>query len=385
MKLYSACLIWMAAVASQAQGIRVIETPLGPDGLEILQAVASPPEGMNARELGAWQLLCAGMLDGTDDFVREDIFGFGGQAGVAPRAIWSNDLLRLQFAAPKGGESTIVRLLESVLTKPAITDERLVTLRTRLSAQFADDWSAALRGDRGDYTLPAEFVRRFSRRAFRPETLTLVGTPGVTRALKGRFDDWRPERIGADFRVSNLSRFRGPDRAKVAVLHAPVLKPTTGEAAKMLAMVAIGGGKTSLLHQVAREQEGWSYRQEALLLPQRSGWKPTLILAGADPIPPRDVLLEALKARVSTLASPDLDRLRLLSETAFAGTNPLTPFWLSNDSAYLGSSLDRTAWTALCAHWGVANQSPETIQADMRRVSLLELKEALTELLESFR
>lgn len=375
--------LWSLAIAlcsclAVAQLRRVELGPTG-NGEEILQGLIPSPEPMNARELGAWQLLCSGLLEGNDSFVKEDIFAFGGQAGIPPRLSWSNEALIIQFTAPKGGESTIARLLESVITSPKLDDERLGELRARLSAPLLDDWSAALAGERGDTIIPSEFVRRFAARAFRPENLILVGTPGALRAMDGRFADWKPVHVSPDIRVTNALSFRGPETSKAIVLVGATFKPITSQAATCLAIVALGGGKTALLHQVLREQREWTYRQEAFLKPERSGWRPTVVLQSSESFPPKAEITGALLEKVDTLSADDLQRFKTLTSTALAGNNPLSPFRFPE--AYAGTPQDRATWLAYVTLWGTPNTTPESLLADVKRVTLDELKEELKKIL----
>ncbi len=376
-------LLWSLAVALCSclvpGQIRRVELSSTVNGEEILQGLIPSPEPMNARELGAWQLLCSGMLEGNDNFVKEDIFAFGGQTGIPPRLSWSNEALSIQFTAPKGGESTIARLLESVIANPKLDDERLGELRARLSTPLADDWSAALAGERGDTVIPSEFVRRFAARAIRPENLILVGTPGALRAMDGRFSDWKPIHVPPDIRVTNSLTFRGPETSKTGVLVGATFKPITSQAATCLAIVALGGGKTALFHQVLREQRGWTYRQEAFLKPERSGWRPTLVLQSSEPIPPKAELTGALLEKVDTLSADDLQRFKTLTSTALAGNNPLSPFRFPD--VYAGTSQDRATWLAYATLWGTPNTTPESLLADVKRATLDELKEELKKIL----
>ena len=54
--------------------IRRAEISPTSDQTEILVALIPAPEPMNAREVGAWQMICSGILEGNDVFVRENIF-----------------------------------------------------------------------------------------------------------------------------------------------------------------------------------------------------------------------------------------------------------------------------------------------------------------------
>lgn len=271
------------------------------------------------------------------------------------------------------------RLLESVITQPKLDDDRLAELRVRLGAPFPDDWSAMLMGERGDTVIPGEFVRRFSARALRPDSLILSGTPGAIKSTSGRFSDWNPPRVSPDVRVTNSSRFRGPESAKGEVLVGATFLPTTNEAAKVLALVALGGGKSALLHQVLREKEGWTYRQEAILRPERSGLRPVLALQSSKVIPGRQALVSALEKAVEALEANDLHRFKVLTESAISGTNPLSPFRFGG--IYTGSPQDRAVWMAYALLWDTPSSTPEAILADTKRVTLDELKVALKQIL----
>lgn len=356
-------------------------TPLSPTEpeLEVIQAIGSPPPGLSARELGVWQLRCLGLLNSNANFIREDVFAFTSQAGIAPRVFWTNQWVRIQIVAPKGGESAAARMLEAMLGAPDWSEERLFEARSALASPLSDDGLAMVLGLRGDTALPAEVARRLNDRVWRPERFYIAATPGALRALSDRFREWRPARVPADNRPSASATFRGPERSQSRLLTGPPLKPTTREAPRLLAMLALGGGKTALLHQVLREQKGWSYRQEAFLLPEAEGWRPHVLILGSEPLPENAALMEALSE--ATLTTQDLERLRNLAESALAGRNPLSPFWLSLDGPFSGSWLDRSAWQAQMSAWGTPLTTPESLRADLKRVSLPELQEALKQLL----
>lgn len=355
--------------------IRRAEISPSTDQTEILVALIPAPEPMNAREVGAWQMICSGILEGNDVFVRENIFSFGGQAGFAPKATWSNEALCIQFVATKGGEATIARLLESILTQPKLDDERLEILRARLGAPLADDWTARLLGERGDLAIPSEFVQRFANRALRPENLVLVGTPSALKAMDGRFADWKPRRVNADIRVTPSTAFRGPENAKNAAFIGATFRPVSNEAATSLAMVALGGGKTGMLHRVLREDKGWTYRQEAFLKPERSGWRPTIILQGSEEIPGRAKIVTALLEATERLTTSDLERFKTLTASSLNGFNPLSPFRFHE--TYYGTPRDRATWMAFATLWGTPSTTPESLLSDCRRVTLDELKDAI--------
>lgn len=359
--------------------IRRTEISTTSDQTEVLQALIAAPEPMNAREIGAWQLICSGILEGNDVFVKEDIFSFGGQAGIAPKLSWSNEALCLQFVAPRGGESTVARLVESLLSNLKLDDERLQMLRARLAAPLPDDWSARLMGERGDLSIPTEFVQRFADRALRPENLILVGTAGTLKATEGRFQDWRPRRVSPDIRVTNSALFRGPDNAKTMALVAGPFRPSTSEAATCLAMVALGGGKSALLHQVLRESKGWTYRQEALLRPETAGWRPMIVIQSTESLPTRTEVVQALMDATDKISTIDLERFKTLAGSAIDGFNPMSPFRFFE--TYQGTPQHRATWMAFATLWGTQNTTPESLLSDCKRVTLDELKDAIKKLL----
>ena len=98
-------------------------------------------------------------------------------------------------------------------------------------------------------------------------------------------------------------------------------------------------------------------------------------------MPPRLEIVKALDEATNALSSDDLDRVKVLAESALQGRNPLSPFLLSFDGAYSASPVDRAAWMSLMALWGTESSTPEAILADCRRVTVSELKEALQGLL----
>ncbi len=384
MKSFSLAIAITLSATTFAQSPRLVSLELPASGIEVIQVLIAPPQGLSARELGAWQLICAGLLEGTGDFVKEDLFSYGGQAGFAPEVHWNNELCRIQLVGPKGGGGVIARLTESILTRPLINDESMTKVRSFVGSPSPDDWVALLRGDRGDLTVPMEFVQLTRDRLIRSDTVTICATSGALSSLAGRFRDWQPRRVSSDLRVGRTSPFIGPEVAAVSQWRAKPVLPITSQSAKLLAMVALGGGKTGLLHQVVRDQMGLTYRQEAFLLPTRTGWQPVVQLGGASDLPEAKLMKEELVRACDGWTSGDLSRVKLLAKSAVEGRNPLSPFWVSNRVPYQASELDRTAFEAYAYLWGCERTSLDALKNDLGRVTLAELQEAVKELLAEF-
>lgn len=374
-----------AGVAPAVAQVRYLPIQPLEDRREVIFAFVPAPDPMTARELGAWQMLGEGMLYGTQDFIREQLFQFAGQAGVAPEVTWTRDALRIQLVSPEGGESTIARMLQSMILSPELSEERQTELRKRLETLQVDDWSATLMGERGDFQFAPEFLRRFHARAFRPEVLTLAATPKALAALQGRFADWQPPRIPADTRLTAFGRWRAFESARVHRWEGRPRLPIVGEVDTFAAMVALGAGKTGLLHQVMRDRHAWSYRQEAFLRPSPRGWIPTLMWASADQLPDPAEVRKELLAEVEAWDAADLERIRALARMSLEGRNPLSPFWISSRGPYRATPIERAAWEANGRWLAIDPLTPIALGNDLRRVTLPEVKDAARRLIEEMR
>jgi len=139
-----------------------------------------------------------------------------------------------------------------------------------------------------------------------------------------------------------------------------------------------------LLHQVVRDKFGLTYRQEAFLLPTRTGWQPVIQLGGAQELPNKPLLRDELMKVSDSYTASDLTRIKLLAQSALEGRNPLSPFWVSNRGPYQANELDRTAFEAFAYLWGCERTSMEGVKSDLSRVTLAELQEAVKALLAEF-
>lgn len=320
----------------------------------VVQAYVPAPSPMSAREFAAWYVLGGTLLAGSTRMPGHVIADYGGQAGIPPRVEVAPDWMRITFVMPRGGLAIAAQLLEDVLERPALREQDITAELARLKDTRPDVWSAALVGDEmawdqvrlRDVTTVRDKALQLARMTF------AVGgaiEPGQgTSEVQARFSYEGSVREGLkDFGPLRKPLFQVRGGTSVYELTGkPLLPVSPGGPERILASFALGAGKTSSLYRVAREMNGWSYRQEAVLWPTRSGWVPRLMLAHDATPAPTDLaarLREALLADVETWDAPVLARAQAILRAAVSSGFELNPVYVGPERPIGTTLVDRVS------------------------------------------
>lgn len=244
-------------------------------------------------KMGDAQRLCVkvawdSILEGSEEYSRVTLRNYSQQTGKPLLALELGDHLLLRLTFPKNQLGTAMAMAESILRRPLLLSESLEAAISRAFTPSTDPWFTALHPEGWSEAKPSrdEIVAEY-RRLVRPENVVLsIGggfEPAAAQKELARFDGWTPSGAGRPVREwaaaarpllkvsgeATLFELAGPDR--------PANRASA--ASDLMAAVALGVGRGSTLYRVAREANGWSYRQEGFWQPTPGGWRLRMILA----------------------------------------------------------------------------------------------------------
>jgi|GEM_PF-5721737 len=291
--------------------------PLVVDGIEVPKArsVASvitiPASGLTRVDAATFQVLGEVMRLGTVKFTRRAILSMG-QSEVRT----FSDFMQVQVTLQGSDFAAANELAWSLATEPSCFDEDVESAQRIVQSRMASAWPQAL--------LP---------HAFDVSTVTPARVKSLHRALmQGPLKgfvwgslDVDKARQDLNLRAKESVSPKGSRRLGGAGLGGWTVPVTGSMPAAMLAAAGLGGGKSSAMFQVVRQQLRVSYQQDFLLWPGMDGWRGRfLVLSGAAvPLPAvREGLLDAIKK----WNDADLQRFRRLAAGALEGT--LSPSFL---------------------------------------------------------
>lgn len=362
---------------SAAQGIQ-------PSHLAVVKTSAGQPCAVVAMldtapdPFGGTALLAESMSQGTSDMTAADLRAFSLQAGAPIRIEAFEQSIRITIQEPAGGLSTAVSLLDSLLRRALLDDVAISRARVVLRSRRAGPWAEALLPSLlQSPTATDAQVRQLYAIASRPERVWIAcadqDVESATLLLRQQFGEWRPTQTPATRPARQPSRGRNPTVGSLQMYGQPGSLGGSN-AARTLAMFALGVGKGGLLHRLLREREGWSYRQEALFWPTASGWQPRLVVLASGSIDAK-AALEALFAGVAGLAAADLARAKAMARSALEGALPVSPFW-GGLSGPIGNDPAGRAAFALTELTAGARLDESQLLKSLTEVSLADMKAA---------
>lgn len=370
---------------------RVVELPeAGP--VVVVQAFVPAPPDMGDREQAAWNVLADALLDGTDEFSRDRLREFGGQAGVPLTVEAFPDFIKIQIVEPKGGLKVAGQVLESMVLRSSLTSAAIEESRNRLKLRRFGAWEQSIL----DFDLPyaqvtAEHVRNLYAQAFRPESMVFVfGGDILTGEGQQQVDErfkvkQEPAPRRARFDRAPRTWVKHSDPVTTFEWRGTPLSPGKVEdTTKILAVFALGVGKEGSMHRVLREGLGWTYRQEAIFWPSLKGWVPRLLFArsSADGDPAQvGTALDALKKDCESWDTSTVARAQAMLKTSLRGGNPLCPFWTDLSGPYGATLTDRCSWAGLSALMAGLAIDTTDLESKVASVTVEELKAAALKIL----
>lgn len=377
--------------ASGAERLKVVEIPMPSAEFVVLQAIVPAP-GLSGKDRAALAVLGEALLDGTQEYTRNQFYQYASAAGVPPIVEVLPDHLRIQIVLPKDGLGVAAGLLESLVRRPSLRDEEVLRRLGRRAAVTPSIWAQALDPTQPDFNRvkPAD-VRELHLRLFRPEHVQFAVGGGFgagvgEKALRTVFEGWQPKRVPkpAPDPPAKPLWLRRPLVATFELRTDPIKLTDTRLPSLILAAFALGVGKDGSMHRVLRDANAWSYRQEAILWPTLEGWQIRLILAqaaadGQQGLP--EAVRKALHADMSTWTEDSRTRAIAMAEATLTRSVEISPFWAGPHGPVPAGSIGATYWGAYSALLGNPSFSQAGLLEAIRSVTLDELKGAAGEML----
>ena len=367
--------------------IPLLETPMpGLSGVAIA-AFAPLPREFGERDRQRLAVAVRVLSDGSQEYSRRQVSEITN--GDTVHASLLPDGVLIRFIVSKTNLASGLALMEGLLRRPTVQQSSLDAALRRLSRPEADTWEAALRPRRNDLkAIREEDARAVLLRVFDPRRVVVAAAGGfLAGAAQARWAartaDWRPLPEPRYPDVSTASESTSNPSGVTTVELRGRAFPASDPAlpARWLALVALGVGKGGSLFRDVRQVEGWSYRQEAVLWPDRAGLEPRLVVA-TTPDEGNASRAEGLRATLlrSIEGWSEDDRLRALG----AATLDLGPLWLDDapiDDRPLGrAALDAYWFAKTGARWDF-----DRLLDAMKAVSLADLKTTATSLVKDAR
>lgn len=382
----------LVGIAIQAAPALVVVSM--PDAKEVtVQALVKIPKLNDAERLclrAAWDTI----LEGSEAYSKPTLKSYMQQTGKPVVARVMGDHLFVRVTFPPGQLQTAVTMLSSILREPVLRADNLEAALANLREPKTDAWSAALDPERWREAKPmrAEILTTY-RKVVRPENVTIAFGGAVdSTAAQGHmaiFKDWKPVpdrgfvRSWAAVRTFAL---KSPDAVGIVELFGREFASSERSLSlHLLATSALGLGHGSALFRLAREEFGWSYRQEGFLQPSADGLRLRMILAhsaSAELHEKIDPLREGLLKAIANWGQADrlraVESLRSYFESG-VGTSPIR---LLPEGTPLASLEERTH---LAAWWKLKfgeDFQPMRIVEGLEKVTLAELKSTAKSIVE---
>lgn len=384
-----------APPTSQPTVINVIESPI-PSSEQVVVAAFIRAPGLSGKDRAAFAILGEALLEGTQEFTRRQLLDYGSQAGVPPLVEVLPDLMCIRIVMPKDGLGVAVGLMDALVRRPSLRAEDIQRLLTRRQSRTPSVWAQALDPSMPDFArVKTADVRELHQRLFRPENMWFSAGGGFAAgsgesALKLAFGDWKTRKVAnpAPDPPAKPLWLRRPHVATYELRLAPRRPSDERFAARTLATFALGVGKAGAMNRILREEQAWSYRQEAILWPTLEGWETRLVTAqtaGEDQPQMPERIRKALLEDVATWSEETRTRALAMAEAAFARTLEVNPFWSGPRGPMPAGSEGATLWAGYSALLGSPSYTQAMLLESMRQMDLGDLKTAALEMLAEAR
>lgn len=383
----------MALLLAEGPNIRIQEVA-SPDATVVrMSMVVRAPSEMTQREQAAWHVLMHSARKGNTRYTFDQMVNYGVQGDPSTVLLEnSDDLLFIQLAVPRSEDlresvGMIAGMAQAIVLQPKVGRAEVEAAARDFKTPVESDLKAFLMGYKGEIkSVTSDDVRRLWLRVARPEQISVVITSSqsadqLTGIVQQNFTKWSKGTTTARDEEPRSTRWVGPQSAQLTAWGWSPMKFTRADAPKVLALVALGTGKTSAAFRTVREQMGASYLQMPFFLAGADGWEPRFVFGSGsalDEAAAKKVLLDD----VATWDSGQLARAIMLSDRSLRTPYPLSPFFLRPSTPYNGSERQRLDWIAFAALTDSVG-TPEALLESLNNVTLEELKAAAKSLLDS--
>lgn len=303
--------------------------------------------------------------------------------GQPIQAEFMPDHIRIGLSVPPGNLRAGLSLMESLLKEASLSDDRINQVKSQVIRE-SNPWDQTLFGTRADLSCVInDDVRSAYHELCTPNNVWIgvAGTQEKDQAAQQwqtRVELW-PEIVPKPKYKSNPKvRFR--DNSTLTTLEFRSGLISAGDVdlpARLLALIALGGGKGSDLFEICRRQHAWSYRQEAFVWPNSKGWEPRILMAiSSDGGPTQETVLEELRKAVNKWSEDDRKRAVGFAQSVFRRGLEFSPLYFTNNGPP-NSTLEDRAF--LIAYWPMKTGrawNSEHLLASIALVNLDDLREA---------
>jgi len=327
--------------------------------------------GLPDQDRETWasaNVLARVLSQGTHNYTAYQLLTYATLAGDPIRIVAGQDHLRIGFAVPAGDLRLALELTDELVREALLPEEEVTAAIEELPFRRRTPWLEAWMPLKMDpKQLSRDDIVSLYRRVFRPGNVS-IAIGGVLpqgearRTFVERFATWQatdPGRLRRGAKIEPVTTRPGPMttismwgpvvRPIPSVSTAPTASYSLAEAA--IACVMLGQGKGCSAYRVLRERNGWSYRQEAMLVPCQDGLQAGLVFGTSirDGVPDiADKARSELAEDVAKWGEPErLRAIELARATQELGL-PLGVIALSGERPLSQSLEDRTY---LEAYW----------------------------------
>jgi predicted Zn-dependent peptidase len=317
----------------------------------------------------------------TEDYSPRTLRQLGVEAGFPVKVTLGGDNLRISCVSTPENAEQCVRVLESMLRRPQMS-QATVEEAFAESLPSQDAWAQSLLASRIYRPMLERRSASLLTRVIRPETTTVAfGGRGDLAAASATYrrlvEEWKPGRAATTtyLRKTQIAKLNLPG-SQILIVDGPAVVTRSEDAlASELAAYAFGVGKESSLFRICREQERWSYRQEASFLMDR-GWRLRLLIGRSKPdlVELTPLMRDALISDVKAWDEATLNRALAMAESAIVRGILPEAVSLSGGLPMTDRLTDRTYRAAYDRATIGRIMEPEDRLAELKKVTLESMK-----------
>lgn len=356
----------IAAALLASQNVRITEQADSIGRPIVVQTVIKVPNKVDTPTA----LVVAELIAGAQSDMVENSGRSRFSLSIAPGTI------QLTLRMPPDSAAATARTLTGALTNLRIDEETVGRAWHQSLQRYQSYWVQSRWGDAVTGTLPTvSNVSWAYSNMVRPNQIVIVargdmGDTSFTNEFSRSRPNW-PGGFASDFppespptRISNMI----PGLGYFQWRSTPVRVGTKQWAVAVVAACVLGSGADSALVQVSRFKHGWSYDQEAVLLPSGGGHSLVVTIFQRNSrqlAPSRAEISEELLDYVSRLSPERLSRFRRKALLSVDGKTADTPILIGIDTPYRATIESHVAWSAMFE----TNTVPSDSTAAIRQVT----------------
>lgn len=352
---------------------------------------------LDSRGLAEANIAADTLLYSTDGFSHSQLQQYATQTGEMMRCTLSPDHIRVQLEVPKGQLKLGFEILNDLLRHSSFDEDLVSEDVPDYPYRQRGYWLEALEPWAPDYNrLTRADVQDFYRRAFTPEN-TVIGIGGpfdkaeADADAQTYFADWKaadlPKQYPSLKPVPEQPRHLFPI-ASIELYGGQYTAGMDSFPAQLLAATALGIGKGSSLHRIAREKLALSYLQQSVVAPTPLGLQTKLLVFfapsnGQEQLP--GTLRKALQDDVSAWNEDIRQRAIGMAGAFLLEGAAMSPLFIDSDRIQTDSLEDRTFMQTYWRQKTGKPWDPEALLAAMKTVSLDDLKKTASDFLANAR